>query len=565
MMKTKWFTALLLICFLTLPLSAFAADPGENGSKLVTFSRQAIEVAGTAPSFSVDIVMGSHEAFSGAEFGVQLTGNIQLKSVAYNASIDGSTVRDTLSNGIHYFGFFGTTNKYGGGIAVCTLTFDYAGNLPAAVTLKETNLTTVTPTGGANKASLFPNATVQITRAAGNVDPGTPGNPGGTDTPGGIAPNPDAQGRYTYIIDDVAALTALEAADSGAKSVTFAVPSANIGKAQEIAVRLPYFLLNQTERRNVVIQTPLGSVTLPDHAIPQAQLGNAQTLTLVIGKVNASALPAAAQQSIGGRPVIDLHMELNGQTIAWRNDNAPATVAIPYAPTSGELASPERIVIAYVDGSGSVQIMPTSRYHAESGMVTFNTTHFSTYGVALAGKTFEDTATSWARSDIEALATRGIISGTSATRFSPGANITRADFAKLLVGVLGKPAAAAEGTGFRDVPTTAYYYDAVMTAQSLGLASGANGAFNPKAPITRQDMMVLLDRALAVAGKPLEKSAALTAFKDAKQVAGYAKPSVEKLLASGIISGSNGSLRPLAPLTRAEAAKVLHLLYNELY
>ncbi|WP_175532945.1 S-layer homology domain-containing protein [Paenibacillus catalpae] len=35
--------------------------------------------------------------------------------------------------------------------------------------------------------------------------------------------------------------------------------------------------------------------------------------------------------------------------------------------------------------------------------------------------------------------------------------------------------------------------------------------------------------------------------------------------ASGIINGNNGNLTPQNNLTRAEAAKVLHLLYNELY
>lgn len=579
MMTIKRIAVLLFICCLVLPMNVFAADSASSsGSDLIQWSRQAVAVDSSASTFSVDIVMGKHDPFSSLEFGVRLNGNITLTGITYNQAISNNRV-STVSNNTQYFGFIDTTNRYSGDFTVCTLTFNYAENAPASATIVETNVTTITGVGTANKESLTPNKTVTITRNTTPVTPGgggtgtDPSNTGGTDTndqPGTGSTGSNEQsnnGRYLYNVDDFTALTALENGSTdtqGVKTAVFQVKQDDIGSANEVAVQLSSLFVNSNEHRNIRIETPFGTVTLPDHVIPVSQLGSASTITLVIKKVDAADLSSALQQQLDGKPVIDLSFELDGKPIAWSNDNAPVTVTIPYSPTDAERNDTNGILVAYIDGSGQVQIVPSGRYHAEVSAVVFQATHFSTYGVVIAAKTFEDIQTSWARQDIEALAVRSIITGTSATRFTPGADITRADFTKLLVGVLGKHVAV-DGDGFSDVPANAYYYDAVMTAKALGLASGSgNNEFRPKAPVTRQDMMVLLDRAFTASGHPLTEKAALTAYKDAKQVSAYAQESVSKLIASGIISGSEGKLRPLDHLTRAEAAKALHLLYEQL-
>ncbi|MBD3920578.1 S-layer homology domain-containing protein [Paenibacillus sp. PR3] len=572
MMKIKRIAVLLFICCLVLPMNVFAADSASSsGSDLIQWSRQAVAVDSSASTFSVDIVMGKHDPFSSLEFGVKLNGPITLKDISYNQTVSNNRV-SAVSNNTQYFGFVDTTNRYNGDFTVCTLTFNYADNASASATIVETNVTTITGVGTANKESLAPNKTVTITRNTTSVTPTDPGNTGNTGNTGGTDSNGSNEqpnkGRYLFNVDDFTALTALENGSTdaqGVKTAVFKVKQDEIGSANEIAVQFSSLFVNSNERRYIRIETPFGTVTLPDHVIPANQLGSASTITLVIKKVDAAALSSAVKQQLGGKPVIDLSFELDGKPIAWNNNNAPVTVSIPYAPTDAERGDLNGILAAYIDGSGNVQIVPSGRYHAESGAVVFQATHFSTYTVIKSTKTFDDIATSWARKDIEALAVRGIITGTSATRFAPNAEITRADFTKLLVGVLGKHAEES-GEGFSDVPANAYYYDAVMTAKALGLASGSGkNEFRPKSPVTRQDMMVLLERAFTASGHPLTKTAELKAYKDAKQVSAYAQESVSKLIASGIISGSDGKLRPLDHLTRAEAAKVLRLLYEELY
>ncbi len=565
-MKKKLLAGLLFICFLVLPFNAlaFAAD-----SSTVQFSKQAIEVDKNASSFSVDLVLNSQSPFSSAEFGIKTDSHVQLKSVTYSQAIgSASQVSIKEKNGISYFGFFDTSNHFSGSFTACTLTFTYTDSTAAVVTLAETTLTRLTGTGGATSESLTPNQTLQITRSASNTpgggttDPGNGGNTG-TGNTGGSDSN-----VYTHVIDNSKALEALEHAapnSQNIKTISFEVKSTDVGSAKEIAFQLPYSLINADEKRQVEINTPFGTVTIPDHVIPAGQLGSAQSLTLRIKQVDPASLPASTQQQVGSRPMLDLHFELDGKAIEWKNEQAPVQVVLPFTLSATEKVNADLIVAAYIDSNGKLQIVPTGRFHAENGELSFSTTHFSLYTIVNSSKAFKDTTSSWARQDIEALAIRGIINGTTADTFSPNANITRADFTKLLVGVLAKHAEST-GMGFKDVTSKAYYYDAVMTAQALGLASGSgDGKFNPGASISRQDMMVLLDRAFTAAGHPLKETASLSGYKDAAKVAAYAQPSVEKLIASGIINGSNGYLTPQNNLTRAEAAKVLHLLYNELY
>jgi len=116
-------------------------------------------------------------------------------------------------------------------------------------------------------------------------------------------------------------------------------------------------------------------------------------------------------------------------------------------------------------------------------------------------KTFKDIAScTWAEKQIEVLASKGIINGTSDTTYSPGDQITRADYLTLLVKTLGLNTKF--DSNFEDINPAAYYYEAIGIARKLGITSGVgNNRFNPNAPITRQDMMVLTERALRIAKK----------------------------------------------------------------
>ncbi|MFX6622228.1 S-layer homology domain-containing protein, partial [Acinetobacter baumannii] len=87
--------------------------------------------------------------------------------------------------------------------------------------------------------------------------------------------------------------------------------------------------------------------------------------------------------------------------------------------------------------------------------------------------------------------------GVTESSYSPSAYITRADFITLLVRGLGLSATVQ--SNFEDIQRSAYYYEPVGIAKRLGIANGTgNNRFNPNEPITREDMMVLIARALEI-------------------------------------------------------------------
>ncbi|OAB47597.1 glycosyl hydrolase family 8 [Paenibacillus antarcticus] len=168
-----------------------------------------------------------------------------------------------------------------------------------------------------------------------------------------------------------------------------------------------------------------------------------------------------------------------------------------------------------------------------------------------------DTRFDWAKTAIEYLAAKGIIKGTSNHRFEPGHNITRADFVLLLVRVFGFEGGAP--SNFKDVSSESYYHDALSIAKKIGLAIGTGGdRFEPKAFISRQEMMVLLTRALQLDNLKIDSASDLSRFTDAAKLADYAKESAALLVKEGIIQGDRNTLRPEQTLTRAEAAVLIY-------
>ena len=160
----------------------------------------------------------------------------------------------------------------------------------------------------------------------------------------------------------------------------------------------------------------------------------------------------------------------------------------------------------------------------------------------------------WAKDSINSLAKDGIIKGTSKNTFSPSANITRADFAILLV-----RAFKLEGEGkdnFADVSGADYFAKELAIAKENGIVGGiGDNKYAPRNTITREDMMVIVYRALRKLGYEL-KDGDVT-VPDFDSVSDYAKEAVKALMANSLVNGKNGYIDPKANTTRAEVAVLL--------
>lgn len=168
----------------------------------------------------------------------------------------------------------------------------------------------------------------------------------------------------------------------------------------------------------------------------------------------------------------------------------------------------------------------------------------------------------WAAASIDYLYENQVVTGTGTRQYSPAAPVTRGDFILMVYRAFQLP-----GTGtssFPDVPADSYYAQAAAAAKALGVVTGDEvGYFRPGDSITRQDAMVILQRAMQTTGWALGSgnTALLSGFSDGGSVSGYAQGAMATMVEFGVITGTNqGRLNPQGTLTRAEMAVVLHRL-----
>ena len=175
----------------------------------------------------------------------------------------------------------------------------------------------------------------------------------------------------------------------------------------------------------------------------------------------------------------------------------------------------------------------------------------------------KDIAGSWAKSYIETLLQKGIVSGTPEGYFEPQRNITREEFLKMLMEAFQLKDASAKAD-FRDVPENAWFSPYVAAAQRRGIVKGdENGFFGIGENISRQDMAVMACRVAESAGVSLSEGSN-PVFTDSKEIASYAADSIAALSKAGIINGmEDGSFQPEGFATREQAAKIICMLYNK--
>ena len=354
-----------------------------------------------------------------------------------------------------------------------------------------------------------------------------------------------------------------KAKDFLAKDVTLDIPAAQ--GVNSYSVGLPVAALTSgTKENKLTLTTELGKVVISGNMMTGTAESSGKEAALEIGKGDKSKLPEEVKAALGDKPITQLTLTVDGKETAWSNPSAPVTVSVPYKPTADELKNPEMIVVWSIDGSGNVTTIPSGRYDSKTGTVTFKTTHFNDYAVAYVSKTFTDLETAaWSKSAVEVLASKDILK-TEGHVFKPATDITRADFLYSLVRALGLTTKANDN--FSDVQKNAYYYHEIAIAKALGITNGIdNDRFGGDNKITRQDMMVLTERALKLEKKLNKQGAAadLEKFSDKSEVASYAVNSIATLVMEGLIEGNDSQVNPTGNTTRAEAAVFLYRLYNK--
>ncbi len=313
------------------------------------------------------------------------------------------------------------------------------------------------------------------------------------------------------------------------------------------------------------IETPIAKITISDNLFKEQPK---EEIKISVEQVSKESLTEGIREQFGDKPVIDINLFVGGQKTEWSNDDVEVEITIPYEPTEEELKNSNKIIAVYIDDAGNLIPITISNYDTKAGGVVLKAKHFSYYGVQYKDKSFNDLdGYIWAKEAIEALSARGVINGITENTFAPEANITRADFVVLVTRFFELEGKVT--SNFSDVKSGTYYYEAVGTAKQRGIITGiGKNQFNLKKPISRQDMMVIIKRALEVVGKEslltAENNKDLSDYDDDIKVAEYAKVSVDYLIQRGVVSGDGENINPAGYTKRAEVAALLYKLLNKL-
>jgi len=175
----------------------------------------------------------------------------------------------------------------------------------------------------------------------------------------------------------------------------------------------------------------------------------------------------------------------------------------------------------------------------------------------------------WAYEVVGELCQKGIIGGYPDGTFKPDNNITRAEFAKIIVKAKGLSEIKPDQPTFSDVTPESWCYGVVEAAAKDSLIKGyGNGIFKPNVFIARQEIAAILARALGQEVEELCTSCMLSKlnnFKDNQQISAWATQSVAIAVEKGFITGyPDGTIGPNKNATRAETcAMVQRFLANQ--
>ncbi|MEC0241894.1 S-layer homology domain-containing protein [Paenibacillus dokdonensis] len=178
--------------------------------------------------------------------------------------------------------------------------------------------------------------------------------------------------------------------------------------------------------------------------------------------------------------------------------------------------------------------------------------------------TLEDIKGHWAQDAIIQAVQQGWITGYSNGIFLPNKEVTRAEFAAMLIRAMGTDGGTHQPLQFTDakqIPTWALAY--VEEAVSRSIMNGyENGAFGPNKLITRAEMAAMAIRSLHVA--EVAKDSSKLSFADSSLIPAWAKPYAAEAAQKGIMNGRSGNLfAPSAHATRAEAVVVILALLQQ--
>ena len=171
---------------------------------------------------------------------------------------------------------------------------------------------------------------------------------------------------------------------------------------------------------------------------------------------------------------------------------------------------------------------------------------------------FKDVDTkAWYAEAVTAAVDNGLLYGKSRTQLDPNGLLTRAEMAAIINRSFGCYKAA-DISQYKDVSKSKWYYKDVALAVQMGTYNGRSASsMAPDAPISRQEAMTVVARALELDYDSYSKTD-LSVFSDRSEISNWALPYVRAMVGADYIHGRGKVLAPLDNITRAEFAQIFH-------
>ncbi|MDI4643719.1 immunoglobulin-like domain-containing protein [Cohnella hashimotonis] len=243
----------------------------------------------------------------------------------------------------------------------------------------------------------------------------------------------------------------------------------------------------------------------------------------------------------------------------------PVTITLPFDSVRLDPKADTVAVYWLNEVTGEWVPLNNASIDRERGTVSGETIHFTKFAVLTAPgqlpsgdplPALGDISGHWAEASILSMVGQGYVKGYPDGTFRPNAKVTRAEFVQLIVRAFGIAEADASAGAFRDAADH-WARGAIAAARAAGIVDGyENGTFRPNEAITREQMAVMMARALKL--RPAAAGGKGTVFADRADISAWAKASVLAAAENGLFVGDQaGAFRPHAYATRAETVEAL--------
>lgn len=159
----------------------------------------------------------------------------------------------------------------------------------------------------------------------------------------------------------------------------------------------------------------------------------------------------------------------------------------------------------------------------------------------------------WSRPYLNNLISQGVMRGDSDGGLYPDRPVTRAEFVAMMNRAFGY---TEKGVAkFKDVPTSAWYYDDIRIASQVGYFQGSGKSkANPEEALKREEAVTMLCRALKIEGIDQDNFT----FKDSISFSNWSKDYINASVEKDFLNGyPDGTFKPNSYMKRGEMAKVL--------